>query len=105
MNIKFVLTLFAIIATETAAQYFLQKRVKDKNNVLIMLGVVFYAVVAALYYMLLKDGSTLAMANSLWNAGTEISVALVGFFLFGQKLSIKQITGLILTIVGVNLLG
>ena len=47
----------------------------------------------------------LAVANSLWNAGTELSVAILGFLFFNQSLSKRQIIGLILTIIGINLLG
>ena len=51
-----------------------------------------------------EDAKKLAVANSFWNAGTEISVALLGFIFFGQKLSKEQIVCIVLILIGVNLL-
>jgi multidrug transporter EmrE-like cation transporter len=47
----------------------------------------------------------MALANSVWNAGTEISIALVGLMVFRQKLSVVQWIGLAVTITGINMLG
>ena len=105
MDIKLIIILIAIIAAETVAQYFLQKHVNLNNKLFFVLGVILYAAVGAGYSILLRHGKKLAIANSLFNAGSEITVALLGFILFGQKLSYKQIIGVVLTLVGVNLLG
>ena len=104
MNFRLVMLLLLIIATETGAQYFLQKMTKTKKNIFLIGGVLLYAAVGGIYYAILSHGKKLAVANSFWNAGTEITVAIVGFALFGQTLTKEQILGLILVIVGVKLL-
>jgi len=104
MDLTFIALLVGIIISETSAQYFLQQRVNSDNNLYLVLGIIFYALVAGLYYGILQRGQKLAIANSLWNAGTEITVALLGLFIFKQSLSIKQLIGIVFTILGINLL-
>ncbi len=105
MDLKFVLLLLGIIGAETMAQYFLQKHVNVKSNIFFAIGILLYAAVGVGYSGLLQHGKKLAIANSLFNAGSEITIALLGFLFFGQKLTRKQIMGVVLTLVGVNLLG
>ena len=105
MNLKLIILLFAIIGMETGAQYFLQKTTKTNKKIFLMIGVLMYAAVGAIYYAILNQGDKLAVANSFWNAGTEVTVALVGFAFFGQHLTVKQVVGLVLVIIGVNILG
>ena len=93
-----IMILISLIVAETSAQYFLQKYIKIPKSIYFIVGIALYAVVGAIYYVLLNT------ANSLWNAGTEISVALLGFIFFKQKLTPRQIFGLIITIIGINLL-
>ena len=104
MDIKLILLLLLIIATETGAQFFLQKMTKTNKKIFLLIGILLYAVVGAIYYIILNHGNKLAVANSCWNAGTEITVALIGCAVFGQKLTFWQIIGLICILIGVNLL-
>tara|TARA_Y100001970_G_C14246097_1_gene868351 strand:- start:1461 stop:1778 length:318 start_codon:yes stop_codon:yes gene_type:complete len=105
MNVHLLFLLLLIIATETGAQYFLQKMTKTKKHIFLIVGILLYAAVGGIYYTILNHGKKLAIANSFWNAGTEITVAILGFALFGQTLTKEQIVGLVLVIVGVQLLG
>ena len=104
MNFYLIVLLLLIIATETAAQFFLQKQIKSNQNIFLIIGILLYAVVGFIYYNILNNGKKLAIANSLWNAGTEITVALLGLIIFGQKLSKGQICGIVLILIGINLL-
>ena len=104
MDFYLIGLLLLIIATETGAQFFLQKQTKTNENIFLIIGILLYAVVGGIYYTILNHGKKLAVANSFWNAGTEISVALLGFIFFGQKLSKEQIVGIVLILIGVNLL-
>ena len=105
MDFHFIALLMLIIGCETAAQYFLQQKIKLNNNLFLLVGIILYSLVGLIYYTILNSGKKLAVANSLWNAGTELSVAILGFLFFNQSLSKRQIIGLILTIIGINLLG
>lgn len=104
MEFQLILLLLLIIATETGAQFLLQKMTQTNKTIFLIGGILLYAAVGAIYYTILTRGKKLAVANSFWNAGTEITVALIGFAFFGQKLSHEQILGLILILIGVNLI-
>ena len=94
-----------LIAAESGAQYFLQRAVKGSRNVHMAAGAALYVLVAVLYYYLLSTGDPMAMANSVWNAGTEVSIALVGWLFFKQKLGPRQLLGIAITMCGIHLLG
>ena len=102
--IRVIVKLILLIITETSAQYFIEKYKKDTYNLHLFLGMCLYSLVGFLYLLLLNEGEKLAIANSLWNAGTGISVAIMGYFLFHQKITNKQIFGMIITIIGINFL-
>lgn len=95
--------IISIILVEIISQYLLEKSITG-DNTLLYLGMLFYALVGYIYYLILKSGEKLAIANSIWNASSTIGVAIVGYFIFKQKLSFIQVMGLLLTLVGVYLI-
>ena len=99
-----VFLLIVIIAVETLAQYLLESAYRRYNDFVLIAGVTTYGLVGLLYYYILRTGDELAMANALWNAGTGITVTVIGTLLFKQKLKTIQIVGLILSIIGFSLL-
>ena len=94
MNKNLIILLITIIVTESAAQWCIQKKLSDKEDIFLILGVVLYGIVGVIYYHILKHGKKLAIANTLWNAGTEITITIIGFLFFKQKLSYKQLIGI-----------
>lgn len=104
MNRTIAVLLTAIIGLETLAQTMIENGLKHKPDLFI--GLLLYLSVGTIYYFMLRNGSKMAIANALWNAGTIVGVALVGWFAFGQKIKWPfQILGLILIVVGVLLIG
>lgn len=103
MNKNLVALLISIILVESLAQWFLQKRITTKNDIYLVGGVILYGLVGIIYYRLLKHGKKMAVANTLWNAGTEISVAIMGYIFFKQGLRKEQIFGIILILIAMNL--
>ena len=99
------LVVIGLIVAESGAQYFLQRAVKGSRDMHLAAGSALYVLVAVLYYHLLSTGDPMAMANSVWNAGTEVSIALVGWFFFRQKLGVRQVIGIAVTMFGIHLLG
>lgn len=99
------LAVIGLIVAESGAQYFLQRAVKGSRDTHLAVGSALYVLVAILYYFLLSTGDPMAMANSVWNAGTEVSIALVGWFFFKQKLGPRQLLGIAVTMLGIHLLG
>ena len=96
--------LVTIICLETLAQFLLEKKVKTKETKFLFSGIVAYAGVAYVYYLMLKSGTKLAIANAFWNAGTGLTVTIVGWLMFGQKLTMRQVIGLIITTIGITIL-
>lgn len=104
MDITLIILLALIIGIETGAQYFIQKNTQYKDNIYLLIGIVLYGLVGLIYYNILKLGKKLAIANTLWNAGTEITIAILGFILFKQTLTYKQIIAIILIVIAMNYL-
>tara|TARA_B100001057_G_C22805834_1_gene933403 strand:- start:660 stop:977 length:318 start_codon:yes stop_codon:yes gene_type:complete len=99
------LFVLGLVIAESGAQYFLQRAVSRTGHPDLVMGAALYVVVAFLYYQLLVTGDPMALANSVWNAGTEVSIALVGWFFFNQKLGGRQLLGIGVTMLGIHLLG
>lgn len=91
-----------LIATEATAQYVLKKYTsgKVKQYALLIVGFILYGLVGLGYQRLLDTGESLAMANILWQGATVVIMGTLGYFVFGEKLTTKEI----IAIVGIVLL-
>ena len=58
-----------------------------------------------IYFLVLKSGYSLAIANTLIDGGGALGIVLLGYFVFKQKLSPIQMLAVFITMVGVILLG
>ena len=104
MNGTIAALLAAVVGSETLAQTMIEKGLKRTRDLFI--GLALYVLVGTIYYFMLVNGSKMAIANALWNAGTSVGVAVVGWIMFGQKLEWPfEISGLALIVVGVFLMG
>lgn len=104
MNGTIAALLAGIVSTETFAQAMIEKGLKRKSY--LFFGLALYVIVGTIYYFMLRNGSKMAIANALWNAGTSVGVALVGWVMFGQKLQWPfEVSGLVLIVVGVFMMG
>ena len=99
------LFVLGLVVVESGAQYFLQRAASRAGRPNLVVGAALYVVEAILYYQLLATGYPMAIANSVWNAGTEVTIALVGWFFFNQKLGARQLLGIAVTMLGIHLLG
>ena len=106
MNRSVIFLLLLIILSEASAQYFLQKHATSPTQTQnLALGMTLYARIGYLYFKLLRSGKqSLTLANTLWNIGSTILIALVGYFFFQQILNKTQLLGIILVLVGTILL-
>jgi len=94
----------AIIIMETIAQCSLQKFIQDKNSIYLLIGLICYNILALLFCSLLQLEKSMNFCNSLWNAGTGITVAIMGYLLFNQQISKLQLFGILLSIIGIYLM-
>ena len=103
------LALLLLVITETAAQYFLQKYVNSYFLLSFAIGIILYGIVAVLYTHILHEfkykSNGLTYANTVWNTGTTVTVTLIGWLIFQQKLTKIQTLGVFVTILGVSLVG
>ena len=49
--------------------------------------------------------SDIAAVETIWDAGTSVAVPLVGFLVFKNKVNALSVSGILLTIVGIFLIG
>ena len=97
-----VLILLAIIIVETVGQFYLKKGTKSTNTFHLVVGMIFYALVGLNYYYVLKSpGMSLPKANAIWSGGAVISIALVSYFMFNERLSFREIVGITVTTAGI----
>ena len=106
------LIIIILICCESLAQTCLNNGVTHKYKFLsketfVVIGMIAYAVVGYVYYRYLKALSTdknvtnaLNTANSIWNAGIQITIALISWAVFGSKITLINWLGIGLMSIG-----
>jgi multidrug transporter EmrE-like cation transporter len=107
ISLKLAGIIGALIATEATAQYVLKKYTagKVKQYALLIAGFVLYGLVGIGYQRMLETGESLALANILWQGATVVIMGTLGYFVFGQKLTTKEVialVGIVLLIAMIN---
>lgn len=109
------LLLILLLMAESSAQTLLNTSVQKDNIYLKMLtsnqaligGMICYAVVGYIYsrvlFQLRNNPKGLNVANSLWNAGIQICIAIIGVSLFKEKMTALNWFGNFLMAVGLLL--
>jgi len=105
MEIWYLYFVIVVIA-EIIAIYLLTEWSKNEKLYYIILGVLFYILVAVFFALLMKDvsGNKLAIINAIWQVVGLIAITLVGIILFKEKLHYLQWVGIGLTVVALVLL-
>lgn len=75
-----------------------------KGNWVFPYSMILYSLQPLIFYKSLAV-ENMGIMIILWNVTTDIVIALIGFFIFGETLTTIQCTGLVLSLVGVTLLG
>lgn len=103
---KNIILIIIMIFFEVISQYYLQKATKKKTllNFDLILGLLFQTLFGFVYFFILKNGFSLAIANTLVDSGGAIAIIFLGFFIFKQKLTLKQIIGIFIIMCGVILI-
>ena len=98
-----------MIIFEIISQYFIQKSVNIPTiwykNVNLYIGLLGQLIMSSLYYLVLKSGYSLAIANTLIDGGGALGIILLGYFIFKQKISHRQLMAIFITMFGVIMLG
>jgi small multidrug resistance pump len=95
----------ASIILETLSQFV--ARIYYENKEKLYLAFIAWAIYLGVIFILvlMYDYSKIAIANALWDSGTIITISLVGYFYFGEPLSMGEIIGLCLVISGALVIG
>ena len=107
MKREVIIFIIILVLLECFAQYCLQKNVEYKTDftIFLVLGIISYSVIAYIYYKILSSGEKLANANIYWNVSSIAIITLMGVFLFRQKITVKEIIGILVAIIGVVIVG
>ena len=75
------------------------------NNFLILpVTMIVYSMQPLLFYTALSSQG-MAIINSMWNAISTIIIALIGFLVFSEKISVRNWIGIALCASGILLIG
>ena len=114
-SLKQITVLLALVGSETIAQTFINNGVTSQfkflsKNTSIVAGMISYSIVAFIYYKLIKTikeddtgSNALNIANSIWDAGIQVSIALISWAVFGEKMTAMNWLGIFLMTVGLLL--
>lgn len=107
-NLIIFISIIFIIGAETVAQYLLNHSAKKKKNepfiIPLIFGMFMYSIVGLIYFFILRHIERISLANAVWNAGTAITITILGIIIFKEKLGIKEIGGILLITLGSMLL-
>tara|TARA_A100001015_G_scaffold298424_1_gene381145 strand:+ start:428 stop:790 length:363 start_codon:yes stop_codon:yes gene_type:complete len=114
-SLKQIIVIIALITAETIAQSCLNNGVTEQfkfvsKNVSIVAGMISYSFIAYIYYLLIqtitrdnKGKNALNIANSIWNVGIQVSIAVISWAAFGQNMTKKNWIGIVLMSLGLTL--
>ena len=105
--IKLLICFTVLVFAEIFAEISLSKSVKtNKPKLWFTIGLFLYILVAFLFWFCLKlKNGKLSVLNTIWQAANIVIVAILGFFIFKEKLNIFQILGIILVVIGSIMVG
>tara|TARA_Y100000816_G_C25872321_1_gene455292 strand:+ start:366 stop:695 length:330 start_codon:yes stop_codon:yes gene_type:complete len=99
MNNYIIIIIISLL--EMLYQYLIQQSALDKKyNFIFFLAFIILISYNILYYLILKNGLKLGIAHSLQHSCGIIFVFLLGYFVFNQKINIKQIVGVLFLLTG-----
>ena len=96
--------ILSLVLTEVIAEICLKKWSMSNNNMYIILGVVFYGLIAIILGSTLKIYQNLTLVNTLWHVGNIIFIGIANAIIFKSKLSYYQIGGIVLAIISTILM-
>lgn len=103
MQIAFFLAILGLLVFDTGAMASLKRYTEDNKYAWIALAVVLEAVAwIFLIWGVKKKG--LVITNTVWDVTSAIMIALVGLFIFKEKLTTRQFIGLVAGLAAVALL-
>ena len=99
-----VIIVILLTTIETFSQYNLKLFNKSNSIYYFLLGALGYVIISAILSYLFGF-EKMGIVNNMWNVCSSMSIVIVGYLFFKEKLSTVQLIGVILGILGVALMG
>jgi len=99
-----IIVLGLLILVEAIAEYFINLSNTSNKLYYLYIGMVTYLLVAYLFYLFLKFGTSFAVSNTIWQVSNIIILSLVSYFIFKERLTKIQWFGIFLAIISVLLI-
>lgn len=106
--------IIVLVFAESLAQTSLNNGVTHKykffsKQIFVLIGMVAYSIVGYIYYRFLRSltndkvDNALNTANSIWNVGIQVSIAIISWAVFGSKMTLLNWFGILLMSIGLLL--
>lgn len=104
MKAKSLLYIVILVIVELLTVSSLKHWSITKNNLFLYFGLFGYIVVGGIFSYILYTHSDITIINSLWQVLNVILVSALGLMIYKEKLTTKQIIGVIIAIISTILL-
>jgi len=99
---NFYYILFFLIMFEILGGYLFKKVNKNQNY--LYYGIISYSIVGYLFYLFIKETEKLSIGNIYWQVGNILLVTMFSVLFLKEKLTQKQILGIIIIVGGIYLI-
>lgn len=99
----YILLIFIIVIFESVAQYHISESKRRNSVIFFLLAIASYSVVCLLLHKC-YDISGMATTNFTWYTLSILSIVVIGFVGFDEKITRYDISGIILAISGLYLI-
>ena len=96
--------LLLLIFTEVLSEYLIKISLTKNNLKYLYMGIFTYVLVGIIFYFYIKKGESFAVLNTIWQGSNIIVVGLLSYFVLKERLSAKQLLGMLLTLFGIILI-
>lgn len=105
-NQQLILFFIIMAFTEISAQFLLKKGADHKShfNIYFILGLFAIFITYIFLYFVMRTGKHISIIHAIHHTSMSVIIAIGAFFLFSQKLDLKQIFALSLIIIGTFIL-
>lgn len=91
-----ILIIMIIVVCEMTAQSCIKQ--SDQQSVLFFIAIVLYATICYLLFLCYMNRGKLGQINMMWSSVSIVSGILVGYFIFGESVSMNRMIAIALAI-------
>jgi len=91
-----ILIIMLIVICEMAAQSCIKQ--SEQQSVLFFIAIVLYATICYLLFLCYMNRGKLGQVNMMWSSVSIVSGILVGYFIFGESVTMNRMIAIVLAI-------